>query len=155
MHARGGGAHGYFEVTADVTPFTKARFVDRMGKRTPVFIRFSTVAGELGSPDTNRDSRGFAIVGRRSSEERRCARRGPGRYRVKDSVPEPVSEAPSVRHALLTGTTGMGGARPAAKCAGQWAQVPSHMHHSLSTPRGLTAPFAARRLHPCSRMEVL
>src|SRR5438128_1082839 len=61
VHAKGGGAHGYFEVTADVTPFTKAKFLDRMGKRTPVFIRFSTVAGELGSPDTNRDPRGFAI----------------------------------------------------------------------------------------------
>ena len=61
VHAKGGGADGYFEVTADVTPFTKAKFLDRMGKRTPVFIRFSTVAGELGSPDTNRDPRGFAI----------------------------------------------------------------------------------------------
>src|SRR5437660_9397382 len=61
VHAKGGGAHGYFEVTADVTPFTKAKFLDCMGKRTPVFIRFSTVAGELGSPDTNRDPRGFAI----------------------------------------------------------------------------------------------
>ncbi len=61
VHAKGGGAHGYFEVTADVTPFTKAKFLERVGKRTPVFIRFSTVAGELGSPDTTRDPRGFAI----------------------------------------------------------------------------------------------
>src|SRR5260221_7484016 len=61
VHAKGGGAHGYFEVTADVTAFTAARFLGRIGKRTPVFVRFSTVAGELGSPDTNRDPRGFAI----------------------------------------------------------------------------------------------
>ena len=61
VHAKGGGAHGYFEVTADVTPFTRAGFLSCVGKRTPVFVRFSTVAGELGSPDTNRDPRGFAI----------------------------------------------------------------------------------------------
>jgi catalase len=61
VHAKGGGAHGYFEVTADVTQFTKAKFLSSVSKRTPVFIRFSTVAGELGSPDTNRDPRGFAI----------------------------------------------------------------------------------------------
>ena len=61
VHAKGGGAHGYFEVTADVTAFTAAKFLGRIGKRTPVFVRFSTVAGELGSPDTNRDPRGFAI----------------------------------------------------------------------------------------------
>src|SRR5947199_388111 len=53
VHAKGGAAYGSFEVTADVTPFTKARFLGRIGKRTPVFVRFSTVAGELGSPDTN------------------------------------------------------------------------------------------------------
>src|SRR5713226_3396219 len=61
VHAKGGGAHGYFEVTADVTPFTRATFLGHVGKRTPVFIRFSTVAGELGSPDTARDPRGFAM----------------------------------------------------------------------------------------------
>ncbi|KLL11109.1 catalase [Protofrankia coriariae] len=61
VHAKGGGAHGYFEVTADVTPYTKAAFLSEVGRRTDVFIRFSTVAGELGSADTVRDPRGFAI----------------------------------------------------------------------------------------------
>src|SRR5258705_4063645 len=46
VHAKGGGAHGYFEVTADVTAFTAAAFLGRIGKRTPVFVRFSTVAAE-------------------------------------------------------------------------------------------------------------
>src|ERR1700730_4734461 len=55
VHAKGGGAHGYFEVTADVTAFTKAAFLSKVGKRTPVFARHSTVAGELGSADTVRD----------------------------------------------------------------------------------------------------
>jgi catalase len=61
VHAKGGGAHGFFEVTEDVTQWTKASFLNRPGKRTPVFVRFSTVAGELGSADTVRDPRGFAI----------------------------------------------------------------------------------------------
>jgi catalase len=61
VHAKGGGAHGFFEVTADVTQYTKAAFLNKVGKQTPVFLRFSTVAGELGSADTARDPRGFAI----------------------------------------------------------------------------------------------
>jgi catalase len=60
VHAKGSGAHGFFEVTEDVTQWTKAAFLSRVGKRTPVFFRFSTVAGELGAADTQRDPRGFA-----------------------------------------------------------------------------------------------
>ncbi|WP_139891121.1 catalase KatA [Bacillus sp. D386] len=61
VHAKGGGAHGYFEVTKDLTEYTKAAFLSEVGKKTPLFIRFSTVAGELGSADTLRDPRGFAV----------------------------------------------------------------------------------------------
>ena len=61
VHAKGGGAHGFFEVTEDVTQYTKASFLGQVGKRTPVFARFSQVAGELGFPDTVRDPRGFAL----------------------------------------------------------------------------------------------
>jgi catalase len=61
VHAKGSGAHGFFEVTEDVTHWTRAAFLSEIGKRTPVFLRFSTVAGELGSADTVRDPRGFAI----------------------------------------------------------------------------------------------
>ncbi len=61
VHAKGSGAFGYFEVTEDVRPWTKAAFLDTIGKRTPVLLRFSTVAGELGFPDTVRDPRGFAL----------------------------------------------------------------------------------------------
>ena len=60
VHAKGGGAHGFFEVTEDVSQFTKAKFL-APGARSPVFLRFSTVAGEQGFPDTVRDPRGFAI----------------------------------------------------------------------------------------------
>ncbi|MFD0870389.1 Vegetative catalase [Chlamydia abortus] len=61
VHAKGAGAHGYFEVTNDLTKYTKANFLSEVGKQTPVFVRFSTVAGELGSADTVRDPRGFAV----------------------------------------------------------------------------------------------
>jgi len=61
VHAKGAGAHGYFEVTNDLSQYTKANLFSAIGKRTPMFIRFSTVAGELGSADTVRDPRGFAV----------------------------------------------------------------------------------------------
>ncbi|MBB6454751.1 catalase [Salirhabdus euzebyi] len=61
VHAKGAGAHGYFEVTNDLTKYTKADFLSEVGKKTDMFIRFSTVAGELGSADTVRDPRGFAV----------------------------------------------------------------------------------------------
>src|ERR1700759_5031733 len=61
VHAKGGGAHGFFEATNDVTEFTKASFLSKVGKRTEMFARFSTVAGEQGFPDTVRDPRGFAL----------------------------------------------------------------------------------------------
>ena len=60
VHAKGVGAHGYFESFEDVSQWTKAAFMKK-GKHTDVFVRFSTVAGELGSADTVRDPRGFAI----------------------------------------------------------------------------------------------
>ncbi len=61
VHARGSGAHGYFECTNSVKKYTRASLFSEPGKRTPVFVRFSTVAGERGSTDTARDVRGFAV----------------------------------------------------------------------------------------------
>ena len=61
VHAKGAGAHGYFAVTHDVTKYTRARFLSEVGKRTEVFVRFSTVGGEKGSADAERDPRGFAV----------------------------------------------------------------------------------------------
>jgi catalase len=61
VHARGSGAHGYFECYEPLTQLTRASIFAEAGKRTPVFVRFSTVAGERGSTDTVRDVRGFAV----------------------------------------------------------------------------------------------
>ncbi|MCQ1574630.1 catalase [Neorhizobium galegae] len=61
MHAKGSGAYGTFTVTSDITRFSKAKLFGEIGKRTPVFVRFSTVAGERGAADAERDIRGFAV----------------------------------------------------------------------------------------------
>jgi catalase len=61
VHAKGSGAHGTFTVTGDITAHTKANFLSEIGKKTDCFIRFSTVAGERGAADAERDVRGFAL----------------------------------------------------------------------------------------------
>jgi len=61
MHAKGAGAFGTFTVTHDITRFTKAKIFARVGKKTEMFTRFSTVAGERGAADAERDIRGFAM----------------------------------------------------------------------------------------------
>ena len=61
VHAKGSGAFGTFTVTNDITRYTKASIFAKVGKKTDVFMRFSTVAGERGAADTERDVRGFAM----------------------------------------------------------------------------------------------
>ena len=61
VHARGAGAHGYFELTHSLADISKASIFQTVGEKTPLFTRFSTVAGSKGSPDLARDVRGFAV----------------------------------------------------------------------------------------------
>ncbi|MDQ1162549.1 catalase [Chryseobacterium sp. SORGH_AS 447] len=61
VHARGSGAHGTFKLNKSLAKYTKAKFLSEEGKETPVFVRFSTVAGSAGSTDLARDVRGFAV----------------------------------------------------------------------------------------------
>ena len=62
VHAKGSGAYGYFVCTnPDMPKFTAAKLFSAVGKKTPTFLRFSTVGGEKGSADTERDPRGFAL----------------------------------------------------------------------------------------------
>ncbi|WP_306591037.1 catalase [Geothrix sp. 21YS21S-4] len=61
VHAKGAGAFGYFEVTHDLSRYTKAHFLGQVGQKTKVLARFSTVGGERGSADAERDPRGFAL----------------------------------------------------------------------------------------------
>ncbi len=61
MHAKGSGAFGTFTVTKDITQFTRAKLFEKIGKKTEMFARFTTVAGERGAADAERDIRGFAL----------------------------------------------------------------------------------------------
>ncbi|WP_263264686.1 catalase [Pseudomonas sp. RIT-PI-S] len=61
VHAKGSGAYGTFTVTQNITGFSCAKLFSEVGKQTPIFLRFSTVGGERGSADTERDPRGFAV----------------------------------------------------------------------------------------------
>jgi catalase len=61
VHAKGSGAYGTFKVTNDITKYTRAKLFSRVGNECRVFVRFSTVGGEKGSADTERDPRGFAV----------------------------------------------------------------------------------------------
>ncbi|HAE38587.1 MAG TPA: catalase [Candidatus Riflebacteria bacterium] len=61
MHAKGSGAYGTFTVTHDITKYTRAKIFSQIGKQTEMFVRFSTVAGERGAADAERDIRGFAM----------------------------------------------------------------------------------------------
>ena len=61
VHARGSAAHGYFELTKSLSQYTTAKLLTEVGEKTPLFTRFSTVAGGAGSVDTPRDVRGFAV----------------------------------------------------------------------------------------------
>ena len=61
VHAKGSGAFGTFTVTHDITKDTHAKLFSEVGKKTPVLLRFSTVAGERGAADAERDVRGFAV----------------------------------------------------------------------------------------------
>ncbi|MFP3448148.1 catalase [Pseudomonas sp. SIMBA_067] len=61
VHAKGSGAYGTFTVNRDITQYTSAKLFEQIGKQTETFLRFSTVGGERGSADTERDPRGFAV----------------------------------------------------------------------------------------------
>ena len=62
VHAKGRGAHGTFTVTHDITKYTKAKIFSEVGKKSRMIARFSTVSGELGAADAERDVRGFALT---------------------------------------------------------------------------------------------
>ncbi|MES2689517.1 MAG: catalase, partial [Bacteroidota bacterium] len=61
VHARGSAAHGEFELYTSMSKYSRAAFLQKPGTKTPVFVRFSTVAGSRGSSDLARDARGFAV----------------------------------------------------------------------------------------------
>ena len=125
VHAKGTGAHSYFEAAAGASQYSKAKVFSQAGKRTPVFARFSTVGGERGSADTARDPRGFAIKhyteegiwsATRTARRRRTARSG---LRGDRSAAAPPS-SPPLTHGRLCSATVL---RVIALIAGTWVRL--------------------------------
>ncbi len=143
-HAKGSGAFGHFEVTDDVSPYTKAA-VFQPGTKTDILIRFSTVAGERGSPDTWRDPRGFSLkiytdrgqLRHGRQQHAGLLRQGP------DEVPalHPLAEAPRrqrparPRHAVGL-LDPLPGVRPPGHLADGRPRHPPHLapHERLQLP---------------------
>jgi catalase len=102
VHAKGWGAHGTFTVTHNITKFTKAKIFSQVGKKTEMLARFSTVAGELGAADAERDVRGFAL--KFYSEEGNWDLVGKIRRSSLSAIPtsSPIS---SIRRSAIRGPT--------------------------------------------------
>jgi catalase len=93
VHAKGSGAYGTFTVTHDISRYTKAKLFSQVGKQTDTFIRFSTVGGEKGSADTERDPRGFA-----AALLYRRGQLGPGRQQHADVLHQGWIKFPDFIH---------------------------------------------------------
>lgn len=76
MHAKGSGAYGTFTVINDITRYTRAKIFSEVGKKTDLFTRFSTVGGDRGVADEERDIRGFAVTLSSATPARTCAAQG-------------------------------------------------------------------------------
>ena len=120
MHAKGAGAHGYFEVTSPVlAQYSKAKLFATVGKRTPTFLRFSTVGGEKGSADTDRAPRGFALKFYTEEGIRKSEKTAGGMRNGRESAQQ--------------GTTRKGHTRSARSCP--LPSAPSTASCALARPR--------------------
>jgi len=112
MHAKGSGAYGTFTVTHDITKYTRAKIFSQIGKKTDLFARFTTVAGERGAADAERDIRGFAV--KFYTEEGNWDMVGNNNARILSAGPAEVSRPqprrqtrPSHQHAERTEQLGL------------------------------------------------
>ncbi|WP_144140842.1 catalase [Paraburkholderia sp. BCC1884] len=140
MHAKGAGAFGTFTVTHDITRFTKAKMFSEIGKQTEMFARFSTVAGERGAADAERDIRGFAM--KFYTEE--------GNWDlVGNNTPvffhrDPL-KFPDLNHAIKRDPrTGM---RSAQNQWDYWTQIPESLHQVTITMSDRGIPYSFRHMH--------
>ena len=114
MHAKGSGAFGKFTVTHDITAYTKAAIFSQIGKETELFVRFSTVAGERGAADAERDIRGFAIKFYTEEGNWDLVGNNTPVFFLRDPLKFPdlnhaVKRDPTHQHAQRTATTGISG----------------------------------------------
>ncbi|MBP3455597.1 MAG: catalase [Alistipes sp.] len=140
MHAKGSGAYGTFTVTHDITRWTRASIFSRVGKKTPCFVRFSTVAGERGAADAERDIRGFAMKYYTDEGNWDLVGNNTPVFFLRDPL-----KFPDLNHAIKRDPrTGM---RSVDNNWDFWTLLPEALHQVTITmsPRGIPASF--RHMH--------
>lgn len=140
MHAKGSGAYGTFTVTHDISSYTRASIFADVGKQTPCFVRFSTVAGERGAADAERDIRGFAMKFYTETGNWDLVGNNTPVFFLRDPL-----KFPDLNHAIKRDPrTGM---RSANSNWDFWTLLPEALHQVTITmsPRGIPASF--RHMH--------
>lgn len=140
MHAKGSGAHGVFTVTGDITKYTRAKLFSQVGKKTDVFARFSTVAGERGAADAERDIRGFALKLYTEEGNWDLAGNNTPVFFIRDPL-----KFPDLNHAVKRDPrTGL---RSAKNNWDFWSSLPEALHQVtiVMSDRGLPATY--RHMH--------
>src|SRR4030042_1752333 len=140
MHAKGSGAFGNFTVTRDVTKYTKAKIFSAVGKKTDLFIRFSTVAGERGAADAERDIRGFPSKFNTEEETWDLVGNNPPVFFLRDPL-----KFPDLNHAVKRDPrTNL---RSARNNWDFWTSLPEALHQITITMSERGIPYSYRHMH--------
>ncbi len=140
MHAKGSGAFGTFTVTHDITKYTKAKLFSEIGKKTDMFVRFSTVAGERGAADAERDIRGFAMKFYTEEGNWDLAGNNTPVFFLRDPL-----KFPDLNHAIKRDPrTGM---RSANSNWDFWTSLPEALHQITITMSDRGIPYSFRHMH--------
>ena len=140
MHAKGSGAFGTFTVTHDITPYTKAKIFSQVGKKTDLFARFSTVAGERGAADAERDIRGFAVKFYTEEGNWDLVGNNTPVFFLRDPL-----KFPDLNHAVKRDPrTNM---RSARNNWDFWSSLPEALHQVTITMSDRGIPYSYRHMH--------
>jgi len=140
MHAKGSGAYGNFTVTHDITKYTKAKIFSEIGKKTEMFVRFSTVAGERGAADAERDIRGFAMKFYTEEGNWDLVGNNTPVFFLRDPL-----KFPDLNHAVKRDPrTNM---RSAKNNWDFWTSLPEALHQVTITMSDRGIPFSFRHMH--------
>jgi catalase len=140
MHAKGSGAYGTFTVTHDITKYTKAKIFSEIGKKTDMFVRFSTVAGERGAADAERDIRGFAMKFYTEEGNWDLVGNNTPVFFIRDPL-----KFPDLNHAVKRDPhTNL---RSAKNNWDFWSSLPEALHQVTITMSDRGIPFSFRHMH--------
>ncbi len=140
MHAKGSGAFGTFSVTHDITRYTRAKIFSEIGKKTEVFVRFSTVAGERGAADAERDIRGFAVKFYTEEGNWDLVGNNTPVFFLRDPL-----KFPDLNHAVKRDPrTNM---RSARNNWDFWSSLPEALHQVTITMSDRGIPYSYRHMH--------